>query len=75
MRTTIDIPDHLLIAAKQRAASRSTSVTRLVVESLRRYLADERLRPPPPLDLPVVQDARPVSGVNLDDTSELLEIP
>jgi hypothetical protein len=75
MRTTIDIPDHLLIAAKQKAAARNTSVTNLVVDSLRRYLAEENLRAPPSRDLPVIRDARPVDGVDLDDTSVLWEIP
>ncbi|MBN2497631.1 MAG: hypothetical protein JXR96_23765 [Deltaproteobacteria bacterium] len=47
-------------------------------ESLRNYLAEERVRrlqQPESFNLPVITEARPRPGVNLDDTSELLEIP
>jgi hypothetical protein len=75
MRTTIDLPDHLLIAAKKLAAERRVSLTRLVEESVRRYLSDQRMqvveRPAP---LPVLRDPVPASGVDLDDTSRLWEI-
>ncbi len=38
MRTTIDIPDHLLVEAKQLAAERHLPLTRLFEDSLRLYL-------------------------------------
>jgi hypothetical protein len=75
MRTTVDIPDHLLVQAKKRAAAQHTSVTRLVVAGLRRYLSEERARPARPKSLPVNRRARLVSGVDLDDTSELWDLP
>ncbi len=76
MRTTVDLPSHLLIEAKKLAAVRRTSVTRILEESLRAYIAEERAHPreaAAPLGLPVVRGVRPVRGVDLDDTSELLE--
>jgi len=45
MRTTIDLPDHLLVDAKKLAAERHVPLTRLLEESLRAYLAEERTRP------------------------------
>lgn len=38
MKTTIDLPDHLLIAAKKKAAEERTSLRQLVTRSLRREL-------------------------------------
>jgi hypothetical protein len=76
MRTTVDLPEHLLVEAKQLAAARRIPLTRVLEESLRAYLAEERMRvgraravP----ELPVVRGPRPVRGVDLDDTSALLE--
>ena len=77
MRTTVDLPDHLLVAAKQLAAARRVPLTRVLEESLRAYLAEARNREresttvPP---LPVVRGVRTVRGINLDDTSALLDI-
>ena len=76
MRTTVTLPDHLLVQAKQLAAETRTSLTAILTESLRMYLAQEkqkrtRVSVSP---LPVIEDARPCPGVNLDDTSALLEL-
>lgn len=76
MRTTIDVPDHLLAEAKQLAAERRLPLTRLFEDSLRFYLREQRLKQaqdaPPPL--PILRDPVPVAGVDLDDTSRLWEI-
>lgn len=75
MRTTIDLPDPLLVDAKKLAAERHVSLTRLLEESLRAYLSDQRLQAreePPPL--PVLEEPRPVAGVDLNDTSGLWEL-
>ena len=76
MRTTVTLPDHLLVQAKRLAAEKRTSLTEILTESLRLYLAQESQgkasKSVPPL--PVVKDARPRRGVNLDDTSALLEL-
>jgi hypothetical protein len=76
MRTTVDLPDHLLVEAKRLAAERRIPLTRVLEESLRAYLAEERgrerVRAAPPL--PVLRHVRPVRGIDLDDTSALLDI-
>ena len=75
MRTTIDLPDHLLIDAKKLAAERHVPLTRLLEESLRAYLGDQRLRArSKPEPLPVSSGSAPVPGVDLDDTSRLWEV-
>ena len=74
MRTTIDLPDHLLVEAKKLAADRHLPLTRIVEESVRAYLAEERLRGggDVPRELPVLEE--PVPLVDLDDTSRLSEL-
>lgn len=75
MRTTIDLPDHLLIAAKKLAAERRSSLTRLIEESVRCYLSDQRMQvAESPAPLPVLRDPVPAPGMDLDDTSRLWEI-
>jgi hypothetical protein len=76
MRTTVVLPDHLMIEAKKLAADRRSSLTRVLEESLRAYLARERNAPrttsiPP---LPVVRSAKPRKGIDLTDTSALLDL-
>lgn len=76
MRTTVNVADHLLIEAKRLAAVRRTSLAKVVEDSLRRYLAaarEERAGRPVDWRLPVIDAGPPVPGVDLDDTSELLE--
>lgn len=75
MRTTVDVPEHLLAAAKQLAAATGRSFARIVEESLRAYLAEERGRARTPARaLPIVRTAKPVRGIDLDDTSALLDV-
>ena len=76
MRTTIDIPDHLLVEAEQLAAERHLPLTRLFEDSLRLYLGEQRLRraPTAPAPLPLLRDPVPVAGVDLDDTSRLWDL-
>lgn len=75
MRTTIDLPDHLLVDAKKLAAERHVPLTRLLEESLRAYLSEERLRlQEEPAPLPVLTEPAPAAGVDLDDTSRLWEM-
>jgi hypothetical protein len=76
MRTNIEIPDYLLVEAKQLAAERHLSLTRLFEDSLRLYLGEQRLRgaQAEPAPLPLLRDPMPVEGIDLDDTSRLWEI-
>lgn len=75
MRTTIDLPDHLLVDAKKLAAERHVPLTRLLEESLRAYLGEQRLRSREPIaPLPVLTSPAPMAGVDLDDTSRLWEL-
>jgi len=76
MWTTVDIPDHLLAEAKQLAAEQHLPLTRLFEDSLRLYLGEQRLRRTQavPAPLPLLRDAVPVAGIDLDDTSRLWEI-
>ena len=77
MRTTVDLPEHLLVQAKQLAAARQIPLTRVLEDSLRAYLAEERARSRSGDSvpaLPVVRGVRPVRGVDLDDTSALWDV-
>jgi len=75
MRTTVEVPDHLLVEAKKLAATRRTSLASVIADSLRQYLAayraGDRRRY---FDLPIVNAGRPVEGVDLDDTSSLVDL-
>lgn len=76
MRTTIDIPEHLLVEAKQLAAERHLPLTRLFEDSLRLYLVEQgrRRAQAEPSSLPLLRDPVPVEGIDLDDTSRLWEL-
>jgi hypothetical protein len=75
MRTTVTLPDPLLVQVKQLAASRRTTVNAIVVESLDRYLATARAESTASIDpLPIVKRAKPLPGVDLNDTSALLDL-
>jgi hypothetical protein len=75
VRTTITVPDALLIEVKQLAAARRTSVTAIVVESLRRHLTHARREMKRTVaTLPVLKQAKPRPGIDLDDTSALLDL-
>jgi len=78
MRTTVDIPDHILIEAKKLAATRKTSLASVVADSLRKYLADcrreEEEGPKEHYEIPLVESGPPVEGVDLNDTSMLWEL-
>ena len=76
MRTTIDIPDGLLAEAKQLAAERRLPLTRLFEDSLRFYLAEQRLgqaQGESP-SLPLLRNPVPVTETDLDDTSRLWDM-
>ena len=77
MRTTVDLPEHLLVEAKRLAAAKRLPLTRILEESLRAYLADERTRARESGSvpaLPVLRNVKPARGIDLDDTSSLLDV-
>ena len=47
MKTTVDLPDELLIAAKKKAAEERTSLRKLLTRGLRRELQDDAAPGPP----------------------------
>ncbi len=47
MKTTVDLPDELLIAAKKKAAEERTSLRKLIARGLRRELQDDAGSRPP----------------------------
>jgi hypothetical protein len=75
MRTTVDIAEHVLVEAKQIAARRRLSLARLIEDSLRKYLSSEPRGPASGKRhrLRVMDGGAPLPGVNLTDTSDLLE--
>jgi plasmid stability protein len=73
MRTTLDFEDGLIRAAKARAAREGRSLTRLVEEALRRYLAPEaKVRKPFKLKL-VTKKGRLLPGVDIDCRDSLFD--
>jgi hypothetical protein len=76
MRTTVNIPDHLIVEAKRLAALRKLPLTVIFEESLRFYLAEQRRQTTeaPTPSLPLGDMGPPLKGIDLDDTSELMEL-
>jgi len=75
MRTTISIDDQVLESTKRRAVERRTTLGQVIEEALRAAL----LRPaeaaaPAPFKLVTFRGASPRPGINLDRSSELLEL-
>ena len=73
MRTTLDIDDHLYRAAKVKAAKEGKTLTRVVEEALREYVAPNG--PSKPFKLRwVTERGQLLPGVNIDDRDSLYEI-
>lgn len=75
MRTTIDLDDRLLLAAKQRAAQEGRTLRSLVEEALRARLSPR----PQEADLPALPVHRPAQGgllpgVDLRDGAALRDL-
>ena len=75
MRTTINLPDELIRQAKKAALDADTTLTEIIGDALREALAKPR-RKKPPKELKLITygkgGVRP--GVDLDDTSALLDL-
>jgi len=75
MRTTIRMDDSLLHQAKEYAAQTGTTLTSLIEDAVREFLARRRLhRVREPVRLPTFDGAGLRPGVDLDDTASLIEL-
>jgi len=74
MRTTIRLDDDLLARAKRVAVERGTTLTAVIEDALRRALAPEPARARRPVALPTFRGDGLQPGVDLDDTSSLLDL-
>jgi hypothetical protein len=74
MRTTINLPDELLARLKREAVRSRTTVTALIERALRRSLQKETARAKEAAPkLPTFGTRGLRRGINLDDTSRLLD--
>jgi hypothetical protein len=79
MRTTINLPDSLLAQAKKAAVDADTTLTDFVADAIRLTLAQKKRRsledvPPMPTFRPPPGEEGWQPGVDLDDTSALLDL-
>jgi hypothetical protein len=75
MRTTINLPDDLILQAKKAALEADTTLTEIIANALRDSLAKPR-RKKPRRELKIFASGSGgvFPGVDLDDTSALLDI-
>jgi hypothetical protein len=74
MRTTIHLPDDLLVQAKQAAAASRRTLTQVIEEALREALGRRKRRGRPDAPrLPLFGEGGLLPGVDLDDSAALLE--
>jgi len=74
MRTTLDLDDAVLRAAKQRAAAEDLTLTRVIEDALREFLRQPRRRSRTRFRLQLLtKKGRPVRGVDLADRDALYE--
>lgn len=75
MRTTIRLPDDLLLAAKRQAVNTGRTLTRVIEDALRAALAQEDLGPDEQAPtLPTFGSGGLRPGIDLDDSASLLDI-
>ena len=74
MRTTINIEDHLLIAAKKFALESGSTLTGVIEDALRRMLSSKENKKRNKAVLETVNGSGLRHGVNLDDNQSLLDI-
>ena len=75
MRTTINLPDELILRAKKAALEADTTLTEIIGDALREALAT-RQRKTPKKAFKIITSGRGgvFPGVDLDDTSALLDL-
>jgi hypothetical protein len=74
MRTTVDLPDELLAQIKRVALASKSTLTQVIQDAVKESLARRKHRPAPRCDLPVFGESGLQPGVDLDDTSALLDV-
>lgn len=75
MRTTVQLPDDLMKAAKRHAVETGRTLTAVIEDSLRAALAREGGgRTAEPAELPTFGTGGVLPGVDLDDTAALLDV-
>lgn len=75
MRTTIYLPDDLLLEAKKMAAKSHRTLTAVIEDALRETLSRRKKRSRPgPVKLTTFGTGGLQPGVDLDDTSALLDL-
>jgi hypothetical protein len=72
MRTTLDLDDALIRAAKREAVTRGVTLTRIIEEALRAELTPRPARGGFRLDFPVVSGRRPPE-VDISDRDDLYD--
>ena len=75
MRTTINLPEELMLQAKKAALEARTTLTEIIANALREALAKRRQKKAK-RDFKIIASGRGgvFPGVDLDDTSALLDI-
>jgi predicted transcriptional regulator len=75
MRTTINLPDDLVLRAKKAALERDTTLTEIIANALRESLAKPRKKKAK-REFKIIASGRGgvCPGVDLNDTSALLDI-
>ncbi len=75
MRTTIHLPDPLLAQARRRAVETGRTLTAVIEDALRESLASKRAKgKPSPVHLTTFGGTGLQPGVDLDDSSALLDV-
>jgi len=75
IRTTIRLPDDLLLAAKRQAMNTGRTLTRVIEDALRSALArDDTVSDEQSFTLPTFGTGGLRPGIDLDDSASLLDV-
>jgi len=74
VRTTIHLPDDLLVEANERAARTGRSLSDVIADAVRSSFAWAAAEERGPVKLPTFAGGRVHPAVDLDDTAALLEL-
>lgn len=75
MRTTVNLPDDLLLQAKKAALESNTTLTEIIADAVRQSLARRKMSPPREEFKLITYGSGGVGpGVDLDDTRSLIDL-